>query len=168
MLCALLCFAWTLGACSTFSTLPEEASSGVHRVEGGMTQAELELAFGDLVDAIEGPPGSIRSQVAGVNVYLISEPAKDRMRLIVPVAGIKTLDARYLGTLLEANFESTLEARYAISDGAVHAIFIHSLSSLTQPEVESALRQVLNLKKNFGTSFSGGETIFNTPSGKPR
>jgi len=56
--------------------------------------------------------------------------------------------------LLQANFGQTLDARYAIKEGMLYAVFLHPLSTLEPRQIESALAQVANLVRNYGTSFS--------------
>ncbi len=124
---------------------------------GAMTAVRMELLFADLVPAIDGPSGAIRTRIDGFNVFLISDPTNDRMRIVVPVRLVEGLDRRILKVLLEANFYGTLDARYALSEGAIYATFLHPISSLTPELIESALSQVVSLAKTFGTSFSSGE-----------
>ena len=54
------------------------------------------------------------------------------MRLIAPVAKRESLQATHLEILLRANFHTTLDARYALSNGIVYAAFLHPLSTLTR------------------------------------
>ena len=62
--------------------------------------------------------------------------------------------------MLVANFHAALDARYAVTDGTVVAVYVHPLASLQANELRSALRQVANLAANFGTSYSSGELGF--------
>lgn len=62
--------------------------------------------------------------------------------------------------VLEANFHSALDARYATSDGVLYAAFIHPLSPLTEAEVRSAVAQVASLVRSFGTTYSSGELVY--------
>jgi hypothetical protein len=133
-------------------TNPRSAESGAV-----MTQERMEIIFGDQVDAIMGPPGAIQTQVDGINVYLISDSENDRMRIIAPIAMVARLDPRVLGVLLVANFNNTLDARYAISEGVIYATFLHPISSLSPELVRSSLAQVLSLVKTFGSSYSASE-----------
>lgn len=119
-----------------------------------MTQARLERIFAEQVDAIEGPPGMLRTIVDGFDVYLISEPGIDRMRMISRIAPSDRLPPRFLTALLEANFHRTLDARYAVSEGVVFGLYQHPISTLRREEIVSAFRQVVALARNFGTSFS--------------
>jgi hypothetical protein len=139
--------------CAAFSSGRPSQGDAAFRVDG-MTPARMELFFSSHVQAIEGPSGAIRTQVDGTNVYLISDPANDRMRILAPIALVEGLDRRIFGLLLEANFNNSLDARYAVSEGAIYAAFLHPISSLTPELIQSALEQVVSLAKTFGASFS--------------
>jgi hypothetical protein len=160
-----LCFVMALVAfcgCARISGTPESQRAG-GVAEGPMTQTRMEMLFADQVDAIVGPPGSIQTRIDGVNVYLISDPANDRMRIMAPIVLVEKLDPRVFDVLLKANFHSTLDARYAVSEGIIYAAFLHPISSLSPVLLESALTQVLSLVKTFGSSFSSGELTFGSP-----
>jgi hypothetical protein len=131
--------------------------SGGIASDGPMTQGRMELLFADQVEAIMGPPGAIQTRIDGINVYLISDSENDRMRLVTPISMVEAVDPRVSEILLRANFYSTLDARYAISDGVIYGTFLHPISSLSPELLSSALAQVLSLTKTFGSSFSGGE-----------
>jgi hypothetical protein len=153
-----LCFMvalFALCSCAKISGGPE-LQRGSGATDGPMTRARMEMIFADQVDAIMGPPGAIQTQVDGINIYLISDPAHDRMRIMAPFAMVEGLDRRVFDLLLRANFHGTLDARYAVSDGIVYAAFLHPISSLSPELLESALAQVLSLVKTFGTTYSSG------------
>jgi len=143
----------------------KERSAGL---DGSMTPTQMEIIFGEQVDAIEGPPGAIRTQIDGINVYLISDPSSDRMRIVAPIALVAGLDARVLSVMHEANFSTALDARYAISEGVIYSVYLHPISSLTPRLIKSALDQVLSLVKTFGTTYSSGEIEFGRPGAGAR
>ena len=70
--------------------------------------------------------------------------------------------------MLDANFHSALDARYAVSEGIVYALFLHPISSLTPQQIVSALDQVVSLVTTFGTSFSSGQLQFGPSSSGSR
>lgn len=70
------------------------------------------------------------------------------------------LDAGLMRRLLQANFDSALDARYAIANKLIWGVFIHPLSPLDNEQFASALVQVLNVATSFGTSFSSGQLTF--------
>lgn len=131
--------------------------------DGPMTQARMEIIFSENVDAIMGPPGAIQTRVDGISIYLISDPANDRMRIVAPIAREENVDPRLSEVLLKANFNRTLDARYALSDGVIYAAFLHPISSLSPDLLESALVQVLSLAKTYGSTFSSGGLHFGVP-----
>ena len=147
---------FVLCGCAGLSGGGSRGSDGIAS-DGPMTQGRMELLFADQVEAIMGPPGAIQTRIDGINVYLISDSENDRMRLVTPISMVETVDPRINEILLRANFYSTLDARYAISDGVIYATFLHPISSLSPELLSSALAQVLSLTKTFGSSFSGGE-----------
>lgn len=128
-----------------------------------MNQSQLEQIFSDQVEAITGPAGALQSQIDGIAIYCISDPANDRMRIVSPISRLEGLDPRVHQILLRANFNRARDARYAISEDVVFAVFLHPLSSLTAVEIESAVDQVISLVKTFGTSFSSDGLITPTP-----
>ena len=160
LLCCILIGA--VVGCATGSVEPVPETILIPEDEG-MTPARMELIFSGLVPAIEGPTGAIRTQIDGINVYLISDPSRDRMRLLVPIADVQGLGPRILNVMLEANFSDTVDARYAISDGRIFATFMHPISSLTPELIESALAQVVSLYRTFGTRFSAEPPAISVP-----
>jgi hypothetical protein len=148
-----------LCGCAGFSGAPLPESGGIDS-DGPMDQAMMELLFADNVDAIMGPSGAIQTRVDGINVYLISDPENDRMRIVAPVARLENVDSRVMEVLLRANFHSTLDARYAVSHGVIYAAFMHPISSLSPDLLTSALAQVLSLTKTFGSTYTSGEHHF--------
>lgn len=130
-----------------------------------MDQVRLEQVFANQVEAIEGPLGGIQARIDGIPIYCVSDAEKDRMRILSPIRPVEGLDARGLEVLLKANFHTALDARYAVSaDGYVFAVFLHPISSLSPDLIESAIAQVVNLVKTFGTTFSSGDLAFPAPT----
>ena len=96
----------------------------------------------------------------GIAVYCIFDANADRMRLVSPIIEVDKVPQDALIVALKANYHSVLDARYAIGDGVVHAVFIHPLSPLSVPELESAIRQVSHAALTFGDEYSSGELFF--------
>ncbi len=150
--------------CVGLSSSPQEATVSIRP----MTQARMEFLFAEQVDAIIGPPGSIQTRIDGINIYLISNPENDRMRIVAPFAMLEQVDPRVYEVLLTANFHSTLDARYAASEGVLYAAFLHPLSSLSPALLDSAVAQVVSLVKTFGSTFSSGDLQFREPGSPDR
>ena len=90
----------------------------------------------------------------------ICDPAHDRMRIISPVLELKDVKEEQMVRMMEANFHTALDARYAVSDGVVYSAYIHPLSSLNESMIYSAIKQVSTLRNTFGTYFQSGELTF--------
>ncbi len=145
------------GCALRFQLLPGgEGEGSADDVDGSMTQSRMESIFADEVEAIVGPRGAIQTRVDGITVYLISDSTMDRMRFVAPIRSATDLPGRVVGILIQANFGRTRDARYAVSDGVVYAVFLHPISSLSPDLIRSALSQVLSLVRTFGTSYSAG------------
>jgi len=114
-----------------------------------------------------GGDGQWQFQVADVEVLMVTDERADRMRIMAPVANAVDLDATELRTLLEADFDRALDAKYAIWRGAVWAVFVHPLSSLTRVEFHGAVAQVFTLTQTYGASFSSTEFVFGGGAEEP-
>lgn len=99
-------------------------------------------------------------RVGDASVMLVYDVVADRMRLLSPVEATDSVDADRLMRLMQANFDSALDARYAVAKGVLWSVFIHPLSSLTADEFGSGLGQTVNLVVNYGSSYSSGAFIF--------
>ena len=62
--------------------------------------------------------------------------------------------------LMQANFDSALDARYAIAQDTLWGVFIHSLSELSDDEFLTALGETVNIVLTYGTTYSSGLMIF--------
>lgn len=93
-------------------------------------------------------------------VILIYDVKADRMRLVSPVVEMGTVDTARLMRLLQADFDSALDARYAVAKDVLWSVFIHPLASLTLEDFGSGLGQTVNLVRNYGTSYASGALVF--------
>ncbi len=98
--------------------------------------------------------------IADVPVLVITDVVADRMRAMVPISSTADLSAENLQRMMQANFDSTLDARYAIANGTLWAVFIHPLSPLKKDQLISGLAQTVNIANTYGTLYSGGAAEF--------
>ncbi len=89
-------------------------------------------------------------------LLVVTDPSAGRMRIITPIADASALPEAAMERLLQANFDTALDARYAVAQGLVWSSFIHPLDSLTQRDFASGLLQTKSLADTFGTTFSSG------------
>ena len=89
-------------------------------------------------------------------MLVVFDENADRMRLFSPIGPENRLDAEQLRRMLQANFDSALDARYALANKLIWSIFMHPLSPLDNDEFASAVIQVYNVAESFGGSYSSG------------
>ena len=70
-----------------------------------------------------------------VAMACIFDRAQNRMRIIAPITAVSELSPKEIGIILEANFHSALDGRYATSNGVLYAAYIHPLSMLQRKEL---------------------------------
>lgn len=117
--------------------------------------------LGDQVKRVVSEPNVMwQFSARGFPMFIQTQDTVDRMRIVAFVADAKELAAEHLSTLLEANYHSALDARYALSDGYVVAAFIHPLAELSYRQFVLGLYQVINCADTCGTTFSGGTLVF--------
>lgn len=95
-----------------------------------------------------------------VPVLIITDAVNDRMRALSPVAETKDVTPEDLTRMMQANFDTALDARYAIAKDQIWSTFIHPLRPLEKDQLISGLGQVVNLAQSYGTLYSGGALSF--------
>jgi len=103
---------------------------------------------------VEGPVW--RLHIADVPVLIITDVSSDRMRAMAPVREAEGISSEEYRRMMQANFDSALDARYAIAKGMLWSAYIHPLSPLEKNQLISGLGQVANLALSYGTLYSGG------------
>lgn len=98
--------------------------------------------------------------IEDIPVVIVTDPRADRMRAMVPIRSAAGLDPAELMRLMQANFDTALDARYAVAQGRLWGVFIHPLSALEREQFLSALIQTVNVARTYGQSYSGGALSF--------
>lgn len=106
-------------------------------------------------DAIPEGPG-FRMTMANVPLIVITDASADRMRAMIPIRSAQGLTPAELSRMMQANFDTALDARYAIANDTLWATFIHPLAPLEKDQFISGLAQAVNIAKTYGTLYSGG------------
>ena len=148
-----LVLALTGGPSQAQSDTPETA-------DDAMTIDRIETIIERLDEDYERNGNSILFSFAEHQILLVSDPEADRMRIMIPVNDAAALDPEELMRLMQANFDSALDARYAIANGTLWSTFLHRLSTLTEVDFLSGIGQTINTADSFGTSYSSGEFVF--------
>lgn len=128
--------------------------------QGEMTPERLgELVLRVDPDAQELGNGFVL-KVQERDLRIVYDERADRMRIITPIIPAADLPDGLLERMLQANFDSVLDSRYAIGSGNVWSSFVHRLSSLTDEDFISGIAQTTTGAETFGTSFSSGAIVF--------
>ncbi|MEM1065002.1 MAG: hypothetical protein AAF771_17395 [Pseudomonadota bacterium] len=95
-----------------------------------------------------------------VPVLIVTDARADRMRAMVPIRSAEGIPPEELMRLMQANFDSALDARYAVANGRLWGVYIHPLQALERAQLISGLVQTVNVAKTYGTLYSGGANVF--------
>lgn len=98
--------------------------------------------------------------IQDVPVSIVTDPVADRMRAFVPIRSAEVMTEDELMRVLQANFDTALDARYAVANNRLWAVFIHPLSPLEGDQLISGLGQTVNLALTYGSLYTGGAFTF--------
>ena len=93
-------------------------------------------------------------------VLLVFDENAGRMRVFSPIAQVGILDASLMQRMLQANFDSALDARYAIANEIVWSVFLHPLATLDDELFANGIAQVVVAAETFGTTFTSGAIVY--------
>ncbi len=139
---------------------PASTEAVVEPSPGPMSNARLARIFASLDPSAQKAPNYWEFEVAGVQIVVLTDENADRMRIVAPIAPASTVTGDRAVRLLQANFDSALDARYAIARNMVWSAFIHPLSSLTEDELQNGVAQVVGCAKSYGTTYNSGALVF--------
>ncbi len=111
-------------------------------------------------ESVETPsPNSWQIETDKFRLLILISEDKHWLRILIPIAPKE--DAQpFLDKLLEANFDLTLETRYAIYENLLWGVFQYNFSTLTVKDFSAAIQRLLNLKEQ-GISSYFNEVIEN-------
>jgi hypothetical protein len=89
-------------------------------------------------------------------MLVVTDATAARMRIITPIALIAELPEGAMQRLMQANFDTALDARYAVAQDLVWGAFLHPLDTLTQRDFAAGILQTHSIGQTFGTTFSSG------------
>jgi hypothetical protein len=139
---------------------PPDAAPPEVTVPGPMTPDRL-VAILLRLDPEAGPrAGGIGLTISDVPVIVFMDPSANRMRAVVPVASAEGLGPDDMRRVLQANFDTALDARYAIAEGRLWSTYIHPLAELQPGQLISGLAQTVILAQTYGTAYASGSVAF--------
>ena len=124
-----------------------------------MTVERLEGILSQETNDFRAENGQWRFTFEGRPMVALVDVAVNRMRIVAPITAAANLTGEQIQNILVANFHTTLDGRYAVTNGTVVATFVHPLSSLQENDLQAALRQISQLAENFGSTYSSGELL---------
>ena len=128
--------------------------------EPSMTAARLSAILLRLDPEARPVGNGIEMTVDDLPVLVIVDARADRMRAMVPVRGADGMSEDEMLRVLQANFDSALDARYAVAQGRLWAVYIHPLAALERDQLISGIGQAVNAARTYGTLFTGGAMQF--------
>jgi len=125
-----------------------------------MTPERLETVLQEEATDVRSQGNQWQFTLEGQSMLVLADDTRDRMRIVTPIVPTSELTSEQVASALVANFHTALDARYAVTDGALVSVFVHPLSSLQADDLRSALYQVARLAQNFGTTYSSEGLTF--------
>lgn len=146
----------------TFLTFACSAQDSGNETRDAMTNERLAEIVNRLDENAEGHEGFWQFSFDGVPLLLVIDARADRMRVISPIGDFaqEDLAPELLFRMLQANFDTTLDARYGYAQGKLWSVYIHPLSPLTDQQFLSGIGQTINLVKTFGSTYNSGALSF--------
>lgn len=128
--------------------------------EPEMTMQRMARIVFALDDEAVARGNAIEFSIADTPVLIIADPIADRMRAMVLIRSADGLGPEEMLRMMQANFDTALDARYAVAKGRLWGVFIHPLSPLRKDQLLSGLAQTVAVAQTYGTVYSGGALTF--------
>ena len=142
------------------SILPAQENKDLSSDQGIMTIERMHEIIQRIDPEFTGSPGQWQVRIKNVSARIYTDLNADRMRIIVPIRKSDELSQQELYRVMQANFDTALDARYAIAQGVLWSTFIHQLSTLDDKSFLSGLGQTINIVMTYGKSYSSGVFTF--------
>jgi len=125
-----------------------------------MTNARLQSIIAGIDKEYRGDLGYWQFNAQDTIATVITDERANRMRVVVQVGPAENVDEELLYRMMQANFDTALDARYAITNGNIFSTFIHPLAELSDAQFISGVAQSIALAHSFGDSYNSGALRF--------
>ena len=120
--------------------------------------------MGQIVEALD-PQVSVSDAafsftIDDIPVLIVTDVRANRMRAMVPIRSADTMTAEELQRVMQANFDSALDARYAIAQGRLWGVYLHPFKELERDQLISGIAQTVNVAKTYGALYTSGAGQF--------
>jgi hypothetical protein len=95
-----------------------------------------------------------------IPVLIVTDVRANRMRAMVPIRSAATMTPEEVQRVMQANFDSALDARYAIAREQLWGVFLHPFKELERDQFISGVAQTVNVAKTYGSLYSSGAGQF--------
>ena len=126
----------------------------------------VERILREQAEKMEGEGGTWLLYYRERIVFVLCDAEHNRLRIFTPITESKYVTPQEMEKMLEANFQSALDAKYSIYEDFVASVFTHPLAELTEEQLIDALQQVVTLADNFGKSYSSSDLLFGGEPGE--
>ncbi len=154
----------TLSLITVFFTM---SASYAQEPEQPMTLERMSEIVLSLDENAQSNQNMFQMTVQDVPVLIITDEQSDRMRAMVPIRSAEGMTHEEITRVMQANFDTALDARYAIAQNRLWGVFIHPLSRLNKTQFISGLGQAVNIAKTYGTLYTGGSINFGAGDSVP-
>ena len=107
-----------------------------------------------VADSVRGKEGNWQFMIKDRLMICLTDENNNRMRIISPIVEQKKLAYTDMLKVMEANFHTALDVKYAISDDLLWSVFIHPLKELDKAQVLDAIQQVYTAAYTYGTTYN--------------
>ncbi len=122
-----------------------------------MTPEEIASTLTELFDPAPvqtKAPGSWQVETANFQILILLSDDQSWLRVLIPIVSAQAAQP-FIAQLLEANFDDTQEARYALHQGVVWGVFQHSRESLVRSDLTDAIARLISLEQLGLSDFFG-------------
>ena len=141
--------------------------SYAQEAEQPMTLERMGEIVLSLDEAAQSNQNMFQMTVQDIPVLIVTDVQADRMRAMVPIRSAEGMTQDEITRVMQANFDTALDARYAIAQGRLWGVYIHPLSLLKKDQFISGIGQAVNIAKTYGTLFTGGSLNFGAGDSVP-
>jgi hypothetical protein len=129
-------------------------------VAAQMNNAKLLKIIEREAEDIGGETGAWHLYLKDRVLLILTDEENNRMRIFTPIVEERVIGADDMHKMLEANFESALDAKYCIYEGFVISSFTHPFKELSEAQLIDAMHQVIRLAETYGSTYSSTELHF--------
>ena len=125
-----------------------------------MTNDRLERIVTSMADSIQGNSGNWQFLIKDRMFICVTDQPNNRMRIMSPIVEQKELAYTDMLKVMEANFHTALDVKYAIAHDLLWSVYIHPLRELSDDQVVDAIQQVYVAAMTYGSTYSSSSLSF--------